>query len=148
MDPRRKGHGGQTVYRTGTLKDRCEPILLFEQCASDLCTRSRAANQRGEVGRGCRSCDQRHGRREVSSIASREPEGKLRRFLTMRNIPLELHAVPSFSRNCPESLFAYRKLCRAPQAAAHLWRPKLCIFNADRVFGSHRWLVLSTNPPG
>ena len=32
MDPRRKGLGGQTVYRTGTLKDRCEPILLFECC--------------------------------------------------------------------------------------------------------------------
>jgi hypothetical protein len=78
MDLRRKGHGGQTAYRTGTLKDRCEPILLFEQCASDLCTRSRAANHRGDVGRGCRSCDQRHGRIEVSSIASREPEGKLR----------------------------------------------------------------------
>ncbi|MBV9622405.1 MAG: hypothetical protein JOZ14_00325 [Acidobacteria bacterium] len=23
--------GGQTVYRRGNLKDRCEPILLFEQ---------------------------------------------------------------------------------------------------------------------
>src|SRR5256884_6340193 len=82
MDPRRKGHGGQTVYRTGTLKDRCEPILLFECCAPDLCTSSRAPDQRGNVGRSRRSCDQRHGRREVSSIASREPEGKLRRCLT------------------------------------------------------------------
>src|SRR5207244_11137381 len=78
MDQRRKGHGGQTVYRTGTLKDRCEPILLFECCAPDLCTSSRAPDQRGNVGRSRRSCDQRHGRREVASIASREPEGKLR----------------------------------------------------------------------
>src|SRR5262249_39740308 len=75
-------HGRQTVYRRGNLKDRCEPILLFEQCASDLCTRSRDANQRGDVDRGCRSCGERHGRREVSSITSREPEGKLCCFLT------------------------------------------------------------------
>ena len=56
--------------------------LRFEQRESDLCTTSRDANQRGNVDRGCRSCGQRHGRREVSSIASREPEGKLRCFLT------------------------------------------------------------------
>jgi len=36
-----------------------------------------------QLDRGCRSCGQRHGRREVSSIASRELEGKLRRFLTV-----------------------------------------------------------------
>src|SRR5215469_18962221 len=59
-----------------------EPILLFEQRESDLCTTSRDAHQRGDVDRGCRSCSQRHGRREVSSIATREPEGKLRCFLT------------------------------------------------------------------
>src|SRR5215469_7538585 len=59
-----------------------EPILLFEQRESDLCTTSRDAHQRGDVDRGCRSCSQRHGRREVSSIASREPEGELRCFLT------------------------------------------------------------------
>src|SRR5437660_7661936 len=30
MDPRREGHGGQTVYRTGTVKDRCNRSLLFD----------------------------------------------------------------------------------------------------------------------
>src|SRR5262245_46462591 len=111
MDPRRK-YGGQTVHRRGSLKDRCEPILLFEQRTSDLCTRSRDANQRGDVDRGCRSCGQRHGRREVSSIASRELEGKLRRFLTPElctesSCPWRILKLAGF---CAIRLFCYRNV--------------------------------------